>query len=79
MNSSNHFTCHEDAIPFPFHLIKASCSSQMGFQFISKAVYPAVLVAAVALFLELLGISTQKLLTAGGLGTVLLTFAGREV
>lgn len=51
----------------------------MGFQFISKAVYPAVLVAAVALFLELLGISTQKLLTAGGLGTVLLTFAGREV
>ncbi|KAE9450047.1 hypothetical protein C3L33_18050, partial [Rhododendron williamsianum] len=57
----------------------SSTGFTMGFQFISKAVYPAVLVAAVALFLELLGISTQKLLTAGGLGTVLLTFAGREI
>jgi len=49
------------------------------FQFLSRAVVPAVLVAAVLLFLELLGISTPKLLTAGGLGTVLLTFAGREI
>ncbi|KAF7129311.1 hypothetical protein RHSIM_Rhsim10G0172800 [Rhododendron simsii] len=57
----------------------SSTGFTMGFQFISKTVYPAVLVAAVALFLELLGISTQKLLTAGGLGTVLLTFAGREI
>lgn len=51
----------------------------MGFQFAGKAVYSAVWVAAVSLFMELLGFSTQKWLTAGGLGTVLLTLAGREV
>lgn len=51
----------------------------MGFQFAWKAVYSAVWVAAISLFMELLGFSTQKLLTAGGLGTVLLTLAGREV
>ncbi|GAB2223493.1 hypothetical protein Droror1_Dr00017634, partial [Drosera rotundifolia] len=43
-----------------------------------KAVYTVVRVAAVALFMELLGFSTQKCLIAGGLGTVLLTFADRE-
>ncbi|KAF5955372.1 hypothetical protein HYC85_008228 [Camellia sinensis] len=48
----------------------------MGFQFVGKAVYTAVWVAAVSLFMELLGFSTQKWLTAGGLGTVLLTLAG---
>lgn len=52
---------------------------QMGFSFAGKAVYTAVWVAAVSLFMELLGFSTQKWLTAGGLGTVLLTLAGREV
>lgn len=52
---------------------------QMGFQFAGKAIYSAVWVAAVSLFMELLGFSTQKWLTAGGLGTVLLTLAGREV
>jgi hypothetical protein len=52
---------------------------QMGFQFAGRAVYSAVWVAAVSLFMELLGFSTQKWLTAGGLGTVLLTLAGREV
>ncbi|XP_047315587.1 mechanosensitive ion channel protein 2, chloroplastic-like isoform X2 [Impatiens glandulifera] len=51
----------------------------MGFQFAGKAVYTAVWVAAISLFMELLGFSTQKLLTAGGLGTVLLTLAGREI
>ena len=51
----------------------------MGFQFAGKAIYSAVWVAAVSLFMELLGFSTQKWLTAGGLGTVLLTLAGREV
>ncbi|XP_057961733.1 mechanosensitive ion channel protein 2, chloroplastic isoform X2 [Malania oleifera] len=51
----------------------------MGFQFAGKAIYSAVWVAAVALFMELLGFSTQKWLTAGGLGTVLLTLAGREI
>lgn len=51
----------------------------MGVQFAGKAVYTAVWVAAVSLFMELLGFSTQKWLTAGGLGTVLLTLAGREV
>lgn len=54
-------------------------SFQMGFEFAGKAVYTAVWVAAVSLFMELLGFSTQKWLTAGGLGTVLLTLAGREV
>ncbi|GAB2256970.1 hypothetical protein Droror1_Dr00023029 [Drosera rotundifolia] len=48
------------------------------FKIAGKAVYTAVRVAAVALFMELLGFSTQKCLTAGGLGTVLLTFADRE-
>ncbi|XP_059645404.1 mechanosensitive ion channel protein 2, chloroplastic [Cornus florida] len=51
----------------------------MGFQFAGKAVYTAVWVAACSLFMELLGFSTQKWLTAGGLGTVLLTLAGREI
>lgn len=51
----------------------------MGFNFAGKAVYTAVWVAAVSLFMELLGFSTQKWLTAGSLGTVLLTLAGREV
>ncbi|XP_073526023.1 uncharacterized protein [Phyllobates terribilis] len=52
---------------------------KMGFDFASKAVYSAVWVGAVSLFMELLGFSTQKWLTAGGLGTVLLTLAGREI
>ncbi|KAK0575456.1 hypothetical protein LWI29_000896 [Acer saccharum] len=51
----------------------------MGFDFAGKAIYSAVWVAAVSLFMELLGFSTQKWVTAGGLGTVLLTLAGREI
>ena len=51
----------------------------MGYDFAGKAVYTAVWIAALSLFMELLGFSTQKWLTAGGLGTVLLTLAGREV
>ncbi|PSS19600.1 Mechanosensitive ion channel protein [Actinidia chinensis var. chinensis] len=51
----------------------------MGSQFAGKAVYTAVWVAAVSLFMELLGFSTQKWLTAGGLGTVLITLSGREI
>lgn len=51
----------------------------MGFDFAGKAVYSAVWVAAVSLFMELLGFSTQKWVTAGGFGTVLITLAGREV
>ncbi|EPS73305.1 hypothetical protein M569_01452, partial [Genlisea aurea] len=54
-------------------------SRNMGFLFASRAIYTAVWVAAVSLFMELLGFSTQKWLTAGGLGTVLLTLAGREI
>ena len=54
-------------------------SLQLGAQFVGNAVYTAVWIAAVCLFMELLGFSTQKWLTAGGLGTVLLTLAGREV
>lgn len=51
----------------------------MGYEFAGKAVYSAVWVASVSLFMELLGFSTQKWVTAGGLGTVLLTLAGREI
>lgn len=57
----------------------ATDTRNMGFQFAGKAVYTGVWVAAVSLFMELLGFSTQKWLTAGGLGTVLLTLAGREI
>ncbi|KAF1861382.1 hypothetical protein Lal_00025675 [Lupinus albus] len=57
----------------------ASETRNMGFQFAGKAVYSAVWVAAFSLFMELLGFSTQKWVTAGGLGTVLLTLAGREI
>ncbi|CAL9158521.1 unnamed protein product [Musa hybrid cultivar] len=57
----------------------ADDTRKMGFQFAGKAVYTAVWVAAVSLFMELLGFSTQKWITAGGLGTVLLTLAGREI
>ncbi|XP_050372791.1 mechanosensitive ion channel protein 2, chloroplastic [Argentina anserina] len=58
---------------------ESSDTRNMGFSFAGKAVYSAVWVAAVSLFMELLGFSTQKWLTAGGLGTVLLTLAGREI
>lgn len=54
-------------------------SGQMGLDFAGKAVYWSVWIAAFALFMELLGFSTQRWVTAGGLGTVLLTLAGREV
>lgn len=54
-------------------------SRSLGAQFVSNAVYTAVWIAGVCLFMELLGFSTQKWLTAGGLGTVLLTLAGREI
>ncbi|KAL5559976.1 hypothetical protein UlMin_036187 [Ulmus minor] len=57
----------------------SSDARNMGFDFAGKAVYTAVWVAAVSLFMELLGFSTQKWVTAGGLGTVLLTLAGREI
>nr|WGO49554.1 mechanosensitive ion channel protein B081701 [Torenia fournieri] len=57
----------------------SSDARNMGFQFAGKAIYTAVWVAAVSLFMELLGFSTQKWVTAGGLGTVLLTLAGREI
>uniref|UniRef100_A0A5B6ZQZ6 Mechanosensitive ion channel protein 2 n=1 Tax=Davidia involucrata TaxID=16924 RepID=A0A5B6ZQZ6_DAVIN len=57
----------------------SSDGRNVGFQFAGKAVYTAVWVAAVSLFMELLGFSTQKWLTAGSLGTVLLTLAGREI
>ncbi|KAJ7965815.1 Mechanosensitive ion channel protein chloroplastic-like [Quillaja saponaria] len=58
---------------------ESSDACSMGFSFAGKAIYTAVWVAAVSLFMELLGFSTQKWLTAGGLGTVLLTLAGREI
>lgn len=51
----------------------------MGFDFTTKAVYTGIWIAAVSLFMELLGFNTQKWITAGGFGTVLLTLAGREI
>ncbi|WOK95445.1 mechanosensitive ion channel protein 3, chloroplastic-like [Canna indica] len=57
----------------------ADDTRKMSFQFAGKAVYTTVWVAAVSLFMELLGFPTQKWITAGGLGTVLLTLAGREI
>lgn len=58
---------------------ESSGTNNMGIEFAGKAIYTGVWVAAVSLFMELLGFSTQKWLTAGGLGTVLLTLAGREI
>ncbi|XP_073284567.1 mechanosensitive ion channel protein 3, chloroplastic-like isoform X2 [Primulina huaijiensis] len=55
------------------------CQFQIGFLFAGKAIYTAVWVASASLFMEFLGFSTQKWLTAGGLDTVLLTLAGREL
>lgn len=54
-------------------------SRNIGVQFIGNAVYTSVWIAAVCLFMELLGFSTQKWITAGGFGTVLITLAGREI
>lgn len=51
----------------------------MGFDFTLKALYTGIWIAAVSLFMELLGFNTQKWITAGGFGTVLLTLAGREI
>jgi MscS family membrane protein len=51
----------------------------MGFDFIMKALYTGIWIAAISLFMELLGFNTQKWVTAGGFGTVLLTLAGREI
>ncbi|TVU46463.1 hypothetical protein EJB05_06003 [Eragrostis curvula] len=51
----------------------------MGLDFVTKALYTGVWIAAVSLFMELLGFNTQKWITAGGFGTVLLTLAGREI
>ena len=61
-----------------YHLCKKKLR-QMGFDFITKALYTGIWIAAVSLFMELLGFNTQKWITAGGFGTVLLTLAGREV
>jgi len=61
-----------------YHLCKKKLR-QMGFDFITKALYTGIWIAAVSLFMELLGFNTQKWITAGGFGTVLLTLAGREI
>ncbi|KAK7311686.1 hypothetical protein RJT34_09976 [Clitoria ternatea] len=58
---------------------ESSDERNMTIDFTGKAVSTAIWVAAVSLFMELLGVSTQKWLTAGGLGTVLLSLAGREI
>ncbi|KAJ4714551.1 mechanosensitive ion channel protein 2, chloroplastic [Melia azedarach] len=69
----------QQAQKFFMETTESSDTRNMGFQFAGKAIYSAVWVASASLFMELLGFSTQKWLTAGGLGTVLLTLAGREI
>ncbi|KAA8538180.1 hypothetical protein F0562_027788 [Nyssa sinensis] len=69
----------QQAQKFSMETNDTSDARNVGFQFAGKAVYTAVWVAAASLFMELLGFSTQRYLTAGGLGTVLLTLAGREI
>ncbi|GKB71834.1 hypothetical protein Tco_0933246, partial [Tanacetum coccineum] len=56
----------------------AYCLLRWVMNLLEKLSYSAVWVASISLFMELLGFSTQKWVTAGGLGTVLLTLAGRE-
>ncbi|GLJ15112.1 hypothetical protein SUGI_0247020 [Cryptomeria japonica] len=51
----------------------------LGFEFTTNALYTAVGVAVLALFVQLLGSSIQKGIFAGGFGTVLLTLVGREI
>ncbi|KAJ4832835.1 hypothetical protein Tsubulata_001916 [Turnera subulata] len=58
--------------------METSDARNMGSDLTGKVIYTGVWLAALSLFMELLGFSTQKLLTAGGLGTVVLTLAGRE-
>ncbi|XP_057986949.1 mechanosensitive ion channel protein 2, chloroplastic isoform X2 [Hevea brasiliensis] len=69
----------QQAQKFSTEMNDSDDARNMGFNFAGKAVYSAVWIAAVSLFMELLGFSTQRWLTAGGLGTVLLTLAGREI
>ncbi|KAG8373439.1 hypothetical protein BUALT_Bualt11G0024400 [Buddleja alternifolia] len=69
----------QEAHKFLMETSEPTATRTMGFQFAGRAVSTAVWVAAVSLFMELLGFSTQKWVTAGGLGTVLLTLAGREI
>ncbi|VAI91894.1 unnamed protein product [Triticum turgidum subsp. durum] len=54
-------------------------TKKMGLDFTVKAIYTGIWIAAVSLFMELLGVNTKKWITAGGFGTVLLTLAGREI
>ncbi|RVW88650.1 Mechanosensitive ion channel protein 2, chloroplastic [Vitis vinifera] len=64
---------------FVSRTVNSSDARTMGFQFVGKVVYTAIWVVVVSLFMELLGFSTQKWLTAGSLGTVFLTLAGRKI
>ncbi|XP_042452357.1 mechanosensitive ion channel protein 2, chloroplastic-like isoform X1 [Zingiber officinale] len=73
------FSCFIQQSQKFFTETSADDTRKMSFQFAGRAVYTAVWVAAVSLFMELLGFSTHKWVTAGGLGTVLLTLAGREI
>uniref|UniRef100_A0A453SVZ3 Mechanosensitive ion channel protein n=2 Tax=Aegilops tauschii subsp. strangulata TaxID=200361 RepID=A0A453SVZ3_AEGTS len=54
-------------------------TKKMGLDFTVKAIYTGIWIAALSLFMELLGVNTKKWITAGGFGTVLLTLAGREI
>ncbi|OMO57596.1 Mechanosensitive ion channel MscS [Corchorus olitorius] len=69
----------QHAQKFFMEMNESNDARTMGFDFAGKAVYTAVWVAAVSLFMELLGFKAQKWVTAGGLGTVLITLAGREI
>ncbi|GKV33574.1 hypothetical protein SLEP1_g42065 [Rubroshorea leprosula] len=69
----------QQAQNFFMEMNESSDARNMSFDFAGKAVYTGVWIAAVSLFTELLGFSTQKWLTAGGFGTVLITLVGREI
>ncbi|XVF36592.1 hypothetical protein REPUB_Repub19eG0070500 [Reevesia pubescens] len=69
----------QQAQKFCMEMNDSNDTRNMGFDFVGKAIYTAVWVAAASLFMELLGFHTQKWVTAGGLGTVLITLAGREI
>ncbi|GLT79916.1 hypothetical protein SLA2020_513840 [Shorea laevis] len=69
----------QQAQNFFMEINESSDARDMGFDFAGKAIYTGVWIAAVSLFTELLGFSTQKWLTAGGFGTVLITLVGREI
>uniref|UniRef100_A0A0C9QUQ6 TSA: Wollemia nobilis Ref_Wollemi_Transcript_8212_2916 transcribed RNA sequence n=1 Tax=Wollemia nobilis TaxID=56998 RepID=A0A0C9QUQ6_9CONI len=74
--------CVSSVIPQVMKLVKERRGIQdtrnVGLNFFEKAVNAAVWLGAAYIFLELVGVRTQKFITGGGLIGVLVTLAGRE-